>query len=614
MVILSPSESRKFYNFIKNFFKGKRVTEKFFRWYIYTQFGKEAEDGSVISDKKGDGKLDAIVTVEKMRYVIQSKLFKNSFNGKTSGVVKDELIVFQNAIRNYDGNKKEFQKYLVKEVRKELHPAFVKLHNYYKNHKKNVKFEFITTHGKPKDLPKLVELHEEDIFYYDYFERLYKSDIFGRTPPAKPMTLNLLPLEDDGNGRSKKYSTFMFKDDVNEVNSWLLRVPVNDFIDYMPKDPNLNCVSANVRMDLKSGINDGIENSFRKNSKYFWYLHNGIYLISDKVIKKGDSVTLIEPNIINGSQTVLTLRGVPKKDNASILVRITERNGGGNNEKLIQEIIEGTNSQNKTFLYDLKANDPLQVKLYREFFKKDIFYKRRRGEWEEWKIIGKYTDKIPLDIKKLGQILLACKNGAKGVIILKKDTEGIFAKEHPLNNDKKLKTKITYKKTFGGSFKEIYFKYLLFSFLEAVFSQIRLLPGKQKKYLKFTIYALLWNKIKGNKSKLSNWQNKSYNSTENLFVKKNKKSKNFVKDIITIFEKCDKEFLKEEQKAQSKMKQWERKKKTAKRNKKKFNEKPPDEVTRKLFVNNLEFNQKIFSTIQNPRKDEIIKHIDEIFK
>jgi len=610
-MILTPSESKKFFNYIKNFPKGTKVPNKFLRWYIYTQFGEEAESNSVISDKRGDGKIDAIVPVGEMRYVIQSKLFNKTFNGKTGGVIKDDLIVFQNVIKNYNGTIKKFQKYLDKEVRRELHNEFIKLRKYYKKNQKKVKFEFITTHTSPKDSPNLKELKPEDIFYYNYFERLYKNDIYGRTPPAKPMTLNLLPLEDDGNGRSKKYSTFMFEDNENGVNSWILRVPVNDFIDYMPKDPNLNCVSANVRMDLKSGINRGIEKSFKTNPNYFWYLHNGIYLISDKVIKNGESVTLIEPNIINGSQTVLTLRNKAKKDNASVLVRVTERNGGDNNEKLIQEIIEGTNSQNKTYLYDLKANDPVQIKLYREFFKKGIFYKRRRGEWEERKIYGRYADHIPLDIKKLGQILLACHNGAKGAVMLKRDTEGIFAKEHPLN--KSFKTKVTYKKTFAGNFKQIYFQYQLFRFLEAVFSQIRSLPGNQKKYLKFTVYALLWNKMKGKKSKLLTWQNKT-NSNDNVFVKKNKKSKNLVDDIKKIFEKCNQEYLKEEVKASKAMVSWKEKKKKAKKNKKKFNEKPPKEATRKIFVDNLKFNQEIFSKIQIPRKDDIAKHIDEIFK
>jgi len=623
--LLNKQESLKFFDHIKNFHRGKTIPRKFLHWYILTQFGDRITGHYTISDNAGDGKIDAIVPVGKLRYVLQSKLHKKTFQGVTSGAVKDHIELFDDIIRKYnDANK--FKKYLKKSVRKKHHTKFTELRKYYKKYPNRVIFEFITTHTTPKEEPGVDYLQKENILCYDHFERLYQNYLVGRTPPAKPMKLNLLPLgetiikQKPKNKKQKKKKPknkpitpliLKLHDKQLGVNSWIIKTPVRDFVNYLSHDPNLNSISANIRMKISpSSINDGILNSFLKDSDIFWYLHNGIYLISDKVQPNGKTVTIKEPNIINGSQTVLTLRDSNINGNTSaVWVRILERNGGITDEKLIQKIIEGTNSQNKTYQYDLKSNHPLQVNLYREFLRQGIFYEKSRGEWEEKNTLETYSEFKPLKTVKLAQIRVLCQEGANGVVLLKKETEGLYHEKHPLN--KNLHTKVTFRKTFGGNFKTIYFQYLLFLFVEDVFSKIKDLPGRQRNYLKFSVFGKLWKSIKNNKSGLQVWQNVICPKPAEILKVKNKKTNKLVNDVKKLVKEFEKKYRAEEKKYRTKRNNWERMRNQAEEDGREITVNAPKEVTRKMYVDDSEFNELIFK-IRTPPSSTITGHLNEL--
>ena len=124
----------------------------------------------------------------------------------------------------------------------------------------------------------------------------------------------------------------------------------------------------NVRKLLNSKLNKEIENSIKKSPKMFWYKNNGISIICKRVqvdvINSETIVELEEPYIVNGGQTAKILYNIYKKfetdkekeifAKSSILVRVHQTT----DKDKINQIVIGTNTQNKINLYDLKSNIP----------------------------------------------------------------------------------------------------------------------------------------------------------------------------------------------------------------------------------------------------------------
>lgn len=142
-------------------------------------------------------------------------------------------------------------------------------------------------------------------------------------------------------------------------------------------------------------VNEGIRTTLLNadERKNFYFYNNGITLTCAKfdynALQQGDHQVRIDHlQIINGGQTCNTLlrvlrvlRDLPENqrtnlDRAFVLVRLYQLPEA--EDSLVQNITFATNSQNPVDLRDLRANDPIQVRLETDIKQLGYQYRRKR--------------------------------------------------------------------------------------------------------------------------------------------------------------------------------------------------------------------------------------------
>jgi hypothetical protein len=171
-----------------------------------------------------------------------------------------------------------------------------------------------------------------------------------------------------------------------------------DFIRYMENDPFDLLFNRNVRVAIsisRSEVNRGIRDTFKTSPKEFAFSNNGITMLCERQhYDPGQKVlTLENPRVVNGSQTLHSIRDVPNPSaNARVMVRVIEiepPHGDGLERKIerrkevIGKIAVRSNQQNPIKSWDLASNDDFQLELFRFFRNKGFFYERRNREWRQ---------------------------------------------------------------------------------------------------------------------------------------------------------------------------------------------------------------------------------------
>jgi hypothetical protein len=171
-----------------------------------------------------------------------------------------------------------------------------------------------------------------------------------------------------------------------------------DFIRYMESDPFDLLFNRNVRVAIsisRSKVNRAIRDTFKTNPKEFAFSNNGITMLCEKQhYDPGQKVlTLENPRVVNGSQTLHSIRDVPNPSaNARVMVRVIEiepPRGDALDRKIQQrkevigKIAVRSNQQNPIKSWDLASNDDFQLELFRFFRNKGFFYERRDREWRQ---------------------------------------------------------------------------------------------------------------------------------------------------------------------------------------------------------------------------------------
>jgi len=130
------------------------------------------------------------------------------------------------------------------------------------------------------------------------------DDIDGAMPRTPPISLNginaLLPADQAD----------------TEVATSIVFARLVDFIRYMENDPFDLLFNRNVRVAIsttRSKVNRGIRDTFKESPKEFAFSNNGITMLCEKQhYDPGQKVlTLENPRVVNGSQTLHSVRDVP---------------------------------------------------------------------------------------------------------------------------------------------------------------------------------------------------------------------------------------------------------------------------------------------------------------
>jgi hypothetical protein len=118
----------------------------------------------------------------------------------------------------------------------------------------------------------------------------------------------------------------------------------------------------------------------------FWWLNNGITVLSDGCPVNGHKVTITNPEVVNGLQTsheIFEWYNAHKKDSdtRNVLMRVIVPK----DEKSRSKIIKATNSQTPVSMLSLMSTEQIQEDIEDRLRLYGLFYDRKKGEYRRLK-------------------------------------------------------------------------------------------------------------------------------------------------------------------------------------------------------------------------------------
>ncbi|HAT1691839.1 TPA: AIPR family protein, partial [Raoultella planticola] len=152
-------------------------------------------------------------------------------------------------------------------------------------------------------------------------------------------------------------------------------------------------------------VNTGIRLTLQNlNSDDFWYLNNGVTIITPKAVSAGKQLTIEDPQIVNGLQTShevyrhFSTQDSTSDDKRSILLRIICEE----NEEARDRIIRATNSQTAILPASLRSSDEIHRNIEDYLKANDFYYDRKKNYYKN---LGKPASKI-ISIAYLAQAMM----------------------------------------------------------------------------------------------------------------------------------------------------------------------------------------------------------------
>lgn len=199
--------------------------------------------------------------------------------------------------------------------------------------------------------------------------------------------------------------------------SYLCLVSLSRYYEFVSDNGTLarSIFESNVRdyqgnVTVNTGIRKTLEN---KDSDNFWYLNNGVTIITPKAVLAGKQLVIEDPQIVNGLQTSYEVfkhfsqLENPHADNREVLVRVICEE----NEKARDRIIRATNSQTSIPPASLRSADEIHRNI-EDFLKSNDYYYDRRKNY--YKNQGKPASKV-ISIPYMAQAMMA-------VVLLRPDS------------------------------------------------------------------------------------------------------------------------------------------------------------------------------------------------
>ena len=140
---------------------------------------------------------------------------------------------------------------------------------------------------------------------------------------------------------------------------------------------------SNVR-DFYAGsdVNEEIsQSSLSLDSLDFWWLNNGLTVLVSDMTYAAKSLSISNPQVVNGLQTSIALSHVRSRlapdtlETKSVLVKFVKATGDSETDR----IIKATNSQNNMPAAGLRALDPFQRQVEDRLKSAGLYYERRRN-------------------------------------------------------------------------------------------------------------------------------------------------------------------------------------------------------------------------------------------
>ncbi|MBE1427284.1 hypothetical protein H4684_003976 [Desulfomicrobium macestii] len=363
----------------------------------------------------GDGGVDSIYTfingeLLKEDTLVNSNQKKNHIEliiiqSKTSTSFKEDAIIkfresaqdLFNLANNPDNFSKRYNAELIDKV-KLFRDAYSKLARAFP--KIEIRY-FYTTQGAevhPNVQGKVSKLQEDIIKMFGgaqfSFEFVGAAELLEMTRNV-PSTSRVLEVDESPIGTT--------------AGSYLCLVSLSKYYEFISDFGSLarSIFESNVRdyqgsVVVNTGIRKTLEN---KESENFWYLNNGVTIITPKAVMAGKQLTIEDPQIVNGLQTSheiyqhFSQLENHEGDDRAVLVRVICEE----NEEARDRIIRATNSQTSIPPASLRSSDDIHRNI-EDFLKANGFYYDRKKNY--YKNQGMPVAKI-ISIPYMAQSMMA---------------------------------------------------------------------------------------------------------------------------------------------------------------------------------------------------------------
>lgn len=386
--------------------EGLKKHQGFPRWFASMYYLDP--QGMFASDGSHDGKVDFFFTTNDGKtvkhHVINSK-FTETYNKLAPPAFYEEIAYFSQIFKNSD----QRDNFLSNAVKPELRSRYTLLFD--RHDEGEAELVFITNCRRNDKYLTLLENSIVKVFHLEDLVQHLIDDLDATMPRTPDLALDDIHTVLSADKRDTSVSTS------------IVFARLVDFINYMKKDPYDLLFARNVRVSFgvkKNSVNSEIRDTFVNHPEEFVFSNNGITILcEDHEHKLGSNrLVLVNPRVVNGSQTLHSIRDVVKPSSqARVMVRIIEIPPikGDNIEDQIEKkrdtlnkISVRSNRQNPIKKWDLVSNDDFQLEIYRFFRRKGWFYERRIREWNqrsrELKSVG---IKRGINIKTLAQYIVS---------------------------------------------------------------------------------------------------------------------------------------------------------------------------------------------------------------
>ncbi|KWT86775.1 AIPR family protein [Candidatus Magnetominusculus xianensis] len=342
------------------------------------------------TDGSGDGGIDAIYIDETGDNIIIN-IFQSKYRTNLAkGIGKNEIdLTIAKVEEIFQGHKVDNQSEIMKTRIEEIRDI-IKDKGRLKPPEKRIYF-VVNTHKPEESEKERAKMLEAKGNYHVSFHD--GNDILQAIDNSKQRvhTINIITYKDILYlGTDKK---------LGDVRGMVATISAEELVHIYESAGHDKVLSRNIRYYLGNNkINREIKEtaSSPKDSKYFWFLNNGVTISCDQFSFTDDAlgnkiIEVTNPKIINGAQTTKSLydlyaerKTFPNKQlqDIHLLLRLYETR----NEALIDKITVGTNTQNPIFERDLKANAPVQKLVKDYFLEKGFHYETHRNEYMDKKI------------------------------------------------------------------------------------------------------------------------------------------------------------------------------------------------------------------------------------
>lgn len=361
--------------------KGLRSPQAFGRWFAEMYF--DNPQNIYISDGSGDAKIDLFFTTSNgkgVEHCIVNTKYTEKYDALAPVAFYNEINAFWQAFAN-EGDRAT---YLSNIVRQELRPHYKKLFQQYDQG--SARLYFVTNSRRNEKQIKAIESCDVKVFHLEDILQFMVDYIEDAMPQTHPLLLT---------GINSVLSVDLHDSDVPTA---IIFARLADFIKYMDDDPYDLLFARNVRLSLgNTPVNIEIRDTFKDSPKEFAYSNNGITILCEEMVNLAGAheVRLTNPRIVNGSQTLHSIRDVPKpSSSARVMVRVIQVPAlkamdlpslAEKRKKIINKISIRSNRQNNIKKWDLVSNDDFQHELARHFRANQFYYERRQKEWSSRK-------------------------------------------------------------------------------------------------------------------------------------------------------------------------------------------------------------------------------------